>query len=89
MPVRQILEELDALKVDPFAPPEISRVRQLGTEYLNLKPERLQAALDGIQAVIGESYLQIDDGRVYLHQTVDEILNRYEIAVESELQSSS
>ena len=87
VPVRRLLEALEALKVDPFAPPEIARVRQPGTEYMKFKPDRLKAVLDGIQAVIGENYLQVDDDRVYLHQTVDEVLNRYEMAVESELQS--
>ena len=88
VPVRQLLEELEALKVDPFAPPQISRVRLLGTEFMDFTPDRLKAVLDGIQAVIGERYLLVDGDRVYLHQTVDEILSRYENAVQSELTSS-
>ena len=87
VPVRQFLERLDAQKVDPYDPPRISRVRLPGSEYMNFDPDRLEAALEGIQAVIGETYLQVDDDRVYFHQTVDEILHRYDQAVESELQS--
>ena len=88
VPVRQLLEQLEAQKVDPFDPPRISRVRLLGSEFMNTSPHRLKAVLAGIQAVIGETYLLVDDDRVYLHQTVDEILNRYDESVESELQSS-
>lgn len=85
VPVRRLLEELEALKVDPFAPPQISRVRLPDTEFMDFTPDRLKAVLDGIQAVIGENYLLVDGDRVYLHQTVEEILNRYHMAVESEL----
>ena len=56
---------------------------------MNFSPNRLRAALEGIQAVIGESYLLVDDDKVYLHQTIDEILNRYDEAVNSELPSST
>ena len=85
VPVRRLLEELEVLKVDPFAPPQISRVRLPDTEFMDFAPEDLKAVLDGIQAVIGESYLSVDGDRVYLHQTVDEILNRYDMSVGSEL----
>ena len=88
VPVRQLLEELEAQKVDPFDPPRISRVRLPGSEFINFSPDRLKAVLKGIQAVIGETYLLVDDDRVYLHQTVEEILNRYDESVESGLQSS-
>ncbi len=87
IPVRQLLERLDAQKVDPYDPPRISRVRLLDSEFLNFNPDRLEAALEGIQAVIGGNYLLVEDDRVYLYQTVDEILNSYDKAVESELQS--
>ena len=89
VPVRQLLEELEAQKVDPYDPPRISRVRLPGSEFMNFNPDRLEAALEGIQGVIGDRYLLVDDDRVYLHQTVDEILNRYEEAVESELKKST
>ena len=89
VPVRQLLEKLEAQKVDPYDPPRISRVRLSGSKFMNFEPDRLEAVLEGIQAVIGKTYLLVDDERVYLHQTVDEILNRYDKAVESELQSST
>lgn len=89
VPVRQLLNELAAQKVDPYDPPRIARVRTVGSEFMKLNPDRLQAALEGIQAVVGESYLQLDDDRVFLHQTADEIIYRYEHAVETELKTSS
>ena len=89
VPVRRLLEKLEAQKVDPYDSPKISRVRLPDSEFMNFNPDRLEAALEGIQAVIGDRYLLVDDDRVYLHQTVDEILNRYEEAVESELKSST
>ena len=85
VPVRELLDRLDAQTVDPFDPPRISRVRLPGSEFMKFSPDRLGAVVGGIQAVIGESYLLVDDDRVYLHQTVDEILNRYNAAVDSEL----
>ena len=88
VPVRTLLEKLEAQKVDLYDAPQISRVRELGSEFINFSPDRLQAVLAGIQAAIGESYVLVDGDRVYLNQTVDEILNRYEQAVQSELTSS-
>ena len=88
IPVRQLLEQLEAQKIDPFDPPRISRVRLPGTEFMRFEPERLAAALEGIQAVIGDVYLLVDDDRVYLHQAVEEIIDRYNQAVESGLATS-
>ena len=89
VPVRELLEKLQAQKVDPYDPPRISRVRLPGSKFMDFTPDRLVAALAGIQAVIGESYLLVDDDRVYLFQTVDEILNRYNTAIESGLKGST
>lgn len=85
VPVRRLLEKLEAQKVDPYDPPRISRVRLPESEFMNFSPDRLQAVLDGIQAVVGESYLLVEDDKVYLLQSVDEILRTYDTAVESEL----
>ena len=85
VPVRQILNMLHAQQVDPYDAPRISRVRDTGSEFMNFTPAQLEAALRGIQAVIGDTYLQVDNDRVYLHQTVEEILHRYDAAVSLEL----
>ena len=89
IPVRALLEHLEAQKADPYDPPRISRFRELDSETINFKPKRIKAALAGIQAVVGDSYIVVeDDDKVYLHQTADEILNRYDLAIESELEES-
>ncbi|MDE0376804.1 MAG: ATP-binding protein [bacterium] len=89
VPVRQLLERLEAQKEDPYDAPTISRVRLPESEFISFQPSRLLAVLKGIQAVIGDRYLMVDDDRVYLHQSVDEILGRYDQAVESELRNNS
>lgn len=89
IPVRSLLEHLEAQKVDPYDPPRISRFRELDSEFINIKPTRIKAALAGIQAVVGDSYMVVeDDDRVYLHQTVEEILSRYDQAIELDLNNA-
>ena len=85
VPVRQLLERLEAQKEDPYDAPRISRVRLLGSVFMNFSPDRLRAVLKGIQATIGETYLLVYGDKVYLYQTIDEILRKYDTAVESDL----
>lgn len=89
IPVRSLLEHLEAQKADPYDPPRIARFRELDSEFINFDPKRIKAALAGIQAVVGDSYIVVEDDKVYLHQNVEEILSRYNQAIELDLNSAA
>ena len=75
IPLGTLFKGLEELKSDLRAIPDYKVVRFNNASLREFEPERLAAALKGVQRILGQRWLKVeDDGSVTMHQSSDEIL---------------
>ena len=76
VPVKALLDGLEGLKHDVKSAPTVSAVRQIVPSLKQFEPEKLEATIRAIRAIVGEKWVELDErrGAVYLHQSPDQIV---------------
>lgn len=70
VPLRSLLEAVQSLKRDGNTPPTIAAARQITPSLLPFSVAKLQAVLQGLVAIVGRKWIEVDStGNVYLQQS--------------------
>lgn len=79
VPLHRLLVRLEESKSDPYAQPNVYTARANDDELKKFTPERLVAALDAVQEIVGRRWLEVErSGNVVIHATVDRIVAEVE-----------
>jgi hypothetical protein len=79
VPLQRLLEGLELAKSDRIARPNVYTVRARDPELEPFSPERLVAALDAVETIIGSRWLEVESsGDVVLHHTAPQIVAEVE-----------
>jgi hypothetical protein len=79
VPLQRLLEGLEEAKSDQKARPSVYTVRAGDDELKQFTPERLVAALEAVQTIIGTRWLEVEgSGEVALHHTAPQIVAEVE-----------
>lgn len=79
VPLQRLLAGLEHAKRDQKARPSVVAVRALDTDLQSFTPERLVAALDAVETIVGPRWLEVDSsGSVLLHATAGQIVAEVE-----------
>ena len=76
VPLKRLLESLEDAKVDDKARPNVNAVRAVTEELKPFTPERLAAALNAVEVIVGKRWIEIDrgSGNVILHHSASQIV---------------
>ena len=76
VPLKRLLESLEDAKVDDKARPNVNAVRAVTEELKPFTPERLAAALNAVEVIVGKRWIEIDrgSGDVILHHSASQIV---------------
>jgi hypothetical protein len=79
VPLQRLLAGIEETKSDPKARPNVYTVRAVDSELKQFTPERLIAALDAVETIIGRRWLEVErSGDVLLHHTASQIVAEVE-----------
>lgn len=79
VPLQRLLEGLERAKGDQKAPPTVYAVRVEDPELSQFEPERLVAALEAVQTIIGTRWFEVESsGTVAMHHTAPQIVAEVE-----------
>jgi hypothetical protein len=79
VPLQRLLEGLEHAKSDQKARPSVYAVRVGDAELSQFEPERLVAALEAVQTIIGTRWMEVESsGAVALHHTAPQIVAEVE-----------
>lgn len=79
VPLQRLLEGLERTKSDQKARPSVYTVRVGDGELSQFEPERLVAALEAVQTIIGTRWIEVEPGgTVELHHTAPQIVAEVE-----------
>jgi hypothetical protein len=76
VPLKRMLLGLEQGKLDPLSSPNVYAVRALDERLRDFPPERLIAALQAVETIVGPSWLSVNrqSGDVKLYHTADQIM---------------
>ena len=91
IPLRVLLDGLEAEKHDINAAPNIAVVRSKTLELLKFRPDRLAARLKAMEQIVGHKWIEVneDSHTVQMHQTADQILKELDRNIRDLEQDSS
>lgn len=76
IPLAVLIRELEGLKDDALAVPNVKAARMSNESLKPFPPSRLTARLRAVETIIGDRWLRVDkSGDVVMHQTAEEILS--------------
>lgn len=76
VPLAGLVRELEQLKDDKLAVPNVKAARVSNESLKPFPPSRLTARLRAVETIIGDRWLRVDEsGDVFMHQTAEEILS--------------
>lgn len=79
VPLQRLLAGIEETKSDPKARPNVYTVRAGDSELKQFSPERLIAALEAVETIIGRRWLEVEpSGDVLLHHTASQIVAEVE-----------
>lgn len=83
VPLKDLLEGLEAEKSDHLAVPNYHAVRTKSAALRAFEPERLGALLKGVESVLEKRWIEVDDnnGHVILHQSSNEIIKAFKASM--------
>ena len=91
IPLRVLLDGLEAEKHDTNAAPNIAVVRSKTLELRKFRPDRLAARLKAMEQIVGHKWIEVneDSHTVQMHQTADQILKQLDRNIRDLEQDSS
>lgn len=79
VPLQRLLTGIESAKKDPRARPNVYTVRALDEVLRGFSPERLIAALEAVEEIAGQRWLEVQSsGDVLLHHTAAQIVSEVE-----------
>jgi hypothetical protein len=79
VPLQRLLTGIEAAKSDHRARPNINAVRVLDEELKRFAPDRLSAALQAVQTIVGQRWIEVErGGDVVLHHTASQLVAEVE-----------
>ncbi len=79
VPLQRLLVGIEEAKTDPKARPNVYTVRAIDPELRHFTPERLVAALEAVETIIGNRWIEVErGGDVLLHHTASQIVAEVE-----------
>lgn len=80
VPLQRLLLGLETAKIDALAAPNIRAVRATDPELSIFEPDRLIAALQAVEVIVGKRWIEVEksSGDVRLHHHADQIVTEVE-----------
>ena len=79
VPLQRLLDHLEKAKHDTKAAPNVHAVRVLDEVLVAFEPEKLIAALQAVQTIVGSRWIEVEpSGQVRLHHTAGQIVAEVE-----------
>ncbi len=80
VPLKRLLTRLHQATADPKAQPNVKSVRAVDEQLKAYSPEKLFSVLRGVQAIVGERWIEVEDATmdIKLHGTVERMWDELE-----------
>ncbi|SFE28864.1 Histidine kinase-, DNA gyrase B-, and HSP90-like ATPase [Actinacidiphila alni] len=87
VPLRKLLKKLEECKGDTLSQPNIHAVRMLDARLKQYEPERLVAALQAVQTIVGTRWIEVNkaSGDVRMSHTAESIITEVDRRLQDDL----